>query len=126
MGLGRLVPAPPRATQPSAGKYVVRPGDSLTAIADRFGVPLPALARANKLDATRVLLIGTKLVLPATRTTTDASPSEVRGLVDTWAGRYGVDPSLARALAWMESGYQTNLTGRGRLGRDVIIPTAKG
>ena len=47
----------------------------------------------------------TKLELPSAPVTT-ASATEVRGLVDTWAGRYGVDPALARALAWMESGYQ--------------------
>ena len=76
-----------------------------------------------------MLLIGTKLTLPtaaaATRTTTDASASEVRDLVDSWAGRYGVDPALARALAWMESGYQTNLTSdAGAWGVMQIIPSA--
>src|SRR5262249_8428487 len=51
--LGRLVPLPPRATTPSptpAQTYVVRSGDSLTAIADRFGTTIPALARANRLE----------------------------------------------------------------------------
>ena len=53
------------------------------------------------------------------------SATEVRALVDTWAGRYGVDPSLARALAWMESGYQTNLTSdAGAWGVMQILPTA--
>jgi peptidoglycan hydrolase-like protein with peptidoglycan-binding domain len=27
-----------------------------------------------------------------------------------WAGQYGVSPSLVRALAWMESGFQANVT----------------
>jgi soluble lytic murein transglycosylase-like protein len=31
--------------------------------------------------------------------------STVRDSLDRWASHYGVDPSLARALAWMESGY---------------------
>ena len=30
----------------------------------------------------------------------------MRAALDHWAGVYGVDPSLVRALAWMESGYQ--------------------
>jgi peptidoglycan hydrolase-like protein with peptidoglycan-binding domain len=128
-GLGRLgAPAPPsKATMP-ASTYTVQPGDSLTGIADRFGTTIPALARLNKLDPSRVLLIGTTLSVPAAapvRTTLDASPSEVRGLVDTWASRYGVDPALARALAWMESGYQTNLTSdAGAWGVMQIIPSA--
>ena len=49
----------------------------------------------------------------------------MRSLVDDWAGHYGVDPSLARALAWMESGYQTNLTSdAGAWGVMQIIPPA--
>jgi soluble lytic murein transglycosylase-like protein len=111
-----------------ASTYTVQPGDSLTGIADRFGTTIPALARLNKLDPSRVLLIGATLSVPAAapvRTTLDASPSEVRGLVDTWASRYGVDPALARALAWMESGYQTNLTSdAGAWGVMQIIPSA--
>jgi soluble lytic murein transglycosylase-like protein len=29
--------------------------------------------------------------------------------LDKWAAHYGIDPSLARALAWMESGYQNDV-----------------
>ena len=117
-----------RTTTPVA--YVVRPGDTLTAIAGRLGTTLHALAHANRLDPNGVLLIGTKLHLPqlaatATAAATGTAPSAVRALVDTWAGRLGVDPSLARALAWMESGYQTNLTSdAGAWGVMQIIPSA--
>jgi peptidoglycan hydrolase-like protein with peptidoglycan-binding domain len=55
-----------------------------------------------------------------------AGPSAraVRELVDAWAGRYRVDPALARALAWMESGYQPNLSSEaGAWGVMQIIPT---
>jgi peptidoglycan hydrolase-like protein with peptidoglycan-binding domain len=121
-GLGGRAPVAPSGEQ--ATTYVVGPGDSLTAIAGRFGTTMPALARANKLDPMSVLLVGTKLSVPTVRST-EASPTEVRALVDTWAGRYGVDPSLARALAWMESGYQTNLTSdAGAWGVMQILPTA--
>jgi peptidoglycan hydrolase-like protein with peptidoglycan-binding domain len=34
----------------------------------------------------------------------------VRTQIDSWARGYGVDVHLAKALAWMESGYHTNLT----------------
>lgn len=33
----------------------------------------------------------------------------VRGLIDHWAAHYRVDAPLVHALAWMESGYQSNL-----------------
>ena len=37
------------------------------------------------------------------------APTDVRALLAHWARVYGVDPGLVRALAWMESGYQTGL-----------------
>jgi soluble lytic murein transglycosylase-like protein len=42
------------------------------------------------------------------RTTTPAQG--VRTLLDSWAAHYGVDRRLVRAVAWMESGFQTDLT----------------
>jgi peptidoglycan hydrolase-like protein with peptidoglycan-binding domain len=85
--------------------YVVQPGDSLTALAARFGTTMQGLAAANKLDPAAVLLVGTRLKLPASPGLT-ATPSDVQTHLDLWAGRLGVAPDLVRALAWMESGYQ--------------------
>jgi soluble lytic murein transglycosylase-like protein len=54
-------------------------------------------------------------------TTTPAD--RVRALLDYWASRYGVDRKLVRAVAWMESGYQTNLTSSaGAWGVMQILP----
>ena len=30
-------------------------------------------------------------------------------MLDAWSARLGVDPHLIRALAWMESGFQTRI-----------------
>ena len=55
------------------------------------------------------------------RATTPAS--KVRTLLDYWAGHYGVDRKLVRAVAWMESGFQTNLTSAaGAWGVMQILP----
>jgi peptidoglycan hydrolase-like protein with peptidoglycan-binding domain len=60
-------------------------------------------------------------VLVKAITTTPAD--RVRALLDHWAGRYGVDRKLVRALAWMESGYQTDLTSAaGAWGVMQILP----
>jgi LysM repeat protein len=59
------------------GTYVVRPGDSLTAIAQRYHVSLAALAGANRLDWRRTLPIGALLHVPV-----PGSGSS------QWAGRY--------------------------------------
>src|SRR5262249_23680548 len=55
------------------------------------------------------------------RATTPAST--VRALLDHWAGHYGVEKRLVRAVAWMESGFQTNLTSAaGAWGVMQILP----
>jgi peptidoglycan hydrolase-like protein with peptidoglycan-binding domain len=104
--------------------YVVKSGDSLTAIARRFHVSLRKLARANRLGAAHVLLIGAKLRIPgytlaastsrvsSSSPALTATPTEVRDRLDYWAGHYGVSPHLMRALAWMESGYQPNVVSK--------------
>jgi peptidoglycan hydrolase-like protein with peptidoglycan-binding domain len=102
--------------------YVVRAGDSLTGIAQQFGIGLPRLARLNRLDPAHTLLIGTKLTVPATNAAPTgetgaampapaltATPGTVRDQLDYWSNRLGVSASLIRALAWMESGYQPNV-----------------
>jgi len=59
-------PVPPTAT-PSTTTYVVRKGDTLSAIAQRFGVSLAALESANpSIDPDR-LTIGMKITIPSTR-----------------------------------------------------------
>jgi LysM repeat protein len=111
--------------------YIVKSGDSLIAIAKRSHTTLKKLSRFNKLDPKRPLLIGTKLRLPlsvrASRGSTAVSASnatEVRASLDKWAAYYGIDPSLARALSWMESGYNNSVVSSvGAQGVMQLLPT---
>ena len=84
--------------------HLVRSGDTLTALALRYGTTVRALERANHLRPGGFLLIGTRLRVP--RGDSHVTVTGVRGSIDRWAAHYGVDPHLARALAWMESGFQ--------------------
>ncbi|MGH2935030.1 MAG: peptidoglycan-binding protein [Gaiellaceae bacterium] len=108
--------------------YVVKSGDSLTAIARRQHMTLTQLARANHLNPSRYLIIGTKLRLPAAVNVSAAvsatNATAVRASIDRWAAHYGVDPSLARALAWMESGYQNDVVSSvGAQGVMQLLPS---
>lgn len=62
-------PAPdsnPGGQTPGADNvYTVQVGDSLSGIADRFGVAVAAIVEANKLDNPDVLFSGQRLVIPA-------------------------------------------------------------
>jgi LysM repeat protein len=56
--------AAPASPPPTPVRYTVRPGDSFSAIAGRFGISAGALARANGLRLTSVVHPGRVLVVP--------------------------------------------------------------
>ena len=113
--------------------HVVRAGETLTAIARRYHSTVARLARLNHLDPSHVLLIGTRLRVPAShlqhvtvRRTAyrTAGVSSVRALLDHWAAHYGVSVHLVRALGWMESGYNNALVSSvGARGIMQLLPT---
>lgn len=107
---GSRAPVPAVSRVRGTRVYVVRPGDTLTGIARRRGTTVGSLARLNRLDPARVLVAGARLRLPAAVRIVSAARAPgamaVRRSLGRWAARYGVDPRLARAVAWMESGFQ--------------------
>ena len=108
----------------SAAQYIVRSGDSLTTVAQKYRTSVRSLARVNRLDPARPLLIGTKLRVPVSiRAPLAAPPVAVRDLISSTAARHGVDPALARAVAWMESGFQPHVVSTaGALGVMQVTP----
>ncbi|MEO5577043.1 MAG: peptidoglycan-binding protein [Gaiellaceae bacterium] len=106
--------------------YVVRPGDTLSAIAVKHRTTVRALAKANKLGSENLVLEGAKLRLPGAVAAGQAvtlSRSTVRAHIDKWAAHHGIPVSLGRALAWHESGFQTNVTSStGAWGPMQIMP----
>ncbi len=113
--------AGPAAT--AAGGHVVAPGESLWSIAAQDGLSEAALARANGLSASAILIAGQRIVLPGaaaaempTATSTAAplsapgypAPVATRftaGQVAAAAAQNGVPPSLGQAVAYQESGF---------------------
>lgn len=78
---------PAGEAQADAGEkqeYVVQAGDSLSSIADRFGVPQAVIIEANKLDDPNFLFSGQRLVIPpagtqpATATPAPPSPAGIK------------------------------------------------
>ena len=70
------------AAMPGPGdNYVVRPGDTLGALSDRFGVPLATLASANGIRRPEFLQIGQHLTIPARASTAGVAASAVAGSV---------------------------------------------
>jgi soluble lytic murein transglycosylase-like protein len=109
----------------SAPAHVVKPGESFFSIAQRYHISPWALARGNKLSLSRVIVPGQRLRLPAGATTAGAPEDRdaVRAAINRWAVHYEVDPALARALAWMESGFQNHVVSSvGALGVMQLLP----
>jgi soluble lytic murein transglycosylase-like protein len=120
-GTRRTVRAP-GWKRPSARRYRVRSGDSLTAVARRYGTTVRALARSNRLDPGGVLLQGAVLRVPIARAPA-AARTGVTTLLNHWAARFGVDARLVRALAWQESGFQPRVvSSAGALGVMQVTP----
>jgi soluble lytic murein transglycosylase-like protein len=119
-----------RAARARVQVHVVRPGESFFSIAARYHVSPWQLARRNRLSLMKVIVPEQRLVLPkgarlATPTATGppASRDAIRASIDRWARFYGVDPRLARALGWMESGFQQDVVSSvGALGVMQLLP----
>jgi peptidoglycan hydrolase-like protein with peptidoglycan-binding domain len=121
-------PGTRRRHRPHRVIHVVKPGESFFSIAATFHVSPWQLATVNKLRLTGVIVPGQRLRLPAGATTTarlqtPASRDSVREALDHWSRVYGVDPELARALAWMESGFQEDVVSNvGAVGVMQLLP----
>lgn len=110
--------------------HVVRPGESFFSIAARYHVSPWRLARRNRLSLVNVIVPDQRLALPRGARLSapavagpDASHEQVRAAIDYWSRVYGVDPTLARALAWMESGFQQDVVSNvGALGVMQLLP----
>ena len=112
--------------------YVVRPGDTLSGVASRFGTTPAAIARANSIKNLNVIVIGRKLTIPTGTSASSggalpaklqAHPDRValRPTFEKWAAHYGVPANVLEAMCWVESGWQsgvvskTGATGIGQL-----------
>jgi LysM repeat protein len=120
------VPVRTRPVVVSATVHVVRVGDTLTALAARFHTTIAALASVNHIDPSKPIVIGQHVRLPAAAPALTSQRLDVRSMLDVWAGRLGVDAHLVRALAWMESGFQTEIvSSAGARGVLQTLPTTR-
>ena len=135
--------------------YTVRSGDTLSAVAVRHGVTLAALLKASKLSASSVILVGQKVRIPAKAATASSantfagrtypasivgaanrnraalaarsvpSRSQTKAMIVATARRHGVDPKLALAVGWQESGWnQRQVSVANAIGVMQVIPSS--
>ena len=145
-----------RAATTTRRSYTVRSGDTLSAIAVRFGTTQAAIAKASRLRNPHQLLVGQRLSIPVKRSTPRFSSNTFEGrtypnavvraaarnraylssvsvpsrsrtkqmIIDT-ARRHGVDPRLALAVSWQESGWnQRQVSVANAIGAMQVIPSS--
>jgi soluble lytic murein transglycosylase-like protein len=122
------------AASASSGRsvhYAVQSGDSFSSIASRFGVSPIALAHANGMRLTSVLLVGRVLVVPPSSYPATL-PVKLRRHPDRLAlypaflaaaREAGVPSDLLMSMAYMESGWQQWIVSDdGAIGVGQLLP----
>lgn len=134
--------------------YTVASGDTLSRIASRFGVSVQAIVAANSIKNPALIRVGQKLTIPggapsglvgdtfegrtysapvvgaanqnkATLNAMDVpSRAQMQAMVVRIANEYGVDPALAQAIAFQESGFNMRaVSPANAIGTMQVIPT---
>jgi LysM repeat protein len=147
--------AAPRAAAPATRAYTVRSGDTLSGIASRAGTTLAVLLKTNRLSAAAMIHPGQRLRVPVPRkAATSANTfagrtyppavvkaanrnraaiarshvptrSQTRAMIVATARRHGVDPKLALAVGWQESGWnQREVSVANAIGVMQVIPSS--
>jgi soluble lytic murein transglycosylase-like protein len=123
---GRALAVRAAPTSVPRARHRVAPGESFFSIAQRYHVSPWRLARVNRLSLMTTIVPGQSLALPRGAhlgsSGVAVDRATVRGAIDRWAAAFGVDPRLARALAWMESGQQDVVSSAGAIGVMQLLP----
>lgn len=121
--------------------YTVQGGDTLSAIAQRFGMSLDALAAANALRAPYRILVQQRLQIPAssiapaglhvgrplatpvaTAAVAPLGSGTIGSILTAEAQAAGISISLLKAVAWQESGWRMVTAGDGGIGVMQLMP----
>lgn len=118
--------------------YVVKPGDTASGLATRFHAWTAELISHNHLGSAGRLRVGQRIVIPvvakgsrvgADRPTRmwqhpDRNREKVRRVIAGAARNRGVEPQLALAIAWQESGWQMGVvSGAHAIGAMQVLPS---
>ena len=103
----------------------VTAGDTLSAIASRYGTTVEALARSNRLADPNFIVVGQVLRVRGSASTPvpAASGGGVEASLERHAAAQGVEVDLVKAVAWQESGWrQEARSSVGAIGVMQVMP----
>lgn len=109
--------APAPAPADTADSYTIQPGDTLSWIANHFGVPMELIQQANGIDNPGLIIAGHTIAIPHPAPAPTPAPlpklqfpprpydPDIEAILDEFAYDFGVSPGLVKALATIESGW---------------------
>lgn len=128
--------------------YVVKPGDTASGLAVRFHAWTAELISHNHLDSNGALRVGQRIVIPVVKKGArnggddtggknggkgrtaqmwqhpDGDREKVRRVIAGAARHHDVDPHLALAIAWQESGWQMGVVSSANaIGAMQVLPS---
>ena len=125
-GVGGQAAIARQGGQTSGGvTYIVQLDDTVSDIAERFGVLAIAIVMANDLTDPHFILEGQALTIPVVLSplVRPVSP-RIEALLDEFAAVEGLDPGLVKAVAYIESGWQPDaVSSIGAMGVMQIVPS---
>ena len=129
----------PARVSEARGGYVVRPGDTLSSVAERNGLMLSALARANGIAAPYLIRVGQRLTIPQrsavpvrrmeSRPVIQPLPTSTPTPAPTFTPRPSVTtaaPTGAPRLVWPTDGPVAETFGTGADPRGIAFATLSG
>jgi LysM repeat protein len=154
--------APPRTTAAGRGRisYVVKSGDTIGGIAQRYHVSQAYLLSVNGMNSSDRIYAGKPILVPVPVPKATAKPGkkknntfngrtyadhvvdaadknratlknrklpnrgQIRSMIIATSSRYGVDPELALAISWQESGWKQRVVSPANaIGAMQVIPS---
>jgi LysM repeat protein len=109
--------------------HTVTSGETLSSIAGRYRTSIARVAKLNKISNVNFISVGMRLKIPGSGSpagrapTVSPSSGSVSGSLVSHAQSHGLDVSLVKALAWLESGWnQAAVSSAGARGVMQVMP----
>jgi LysM repeat protein len=113
--------------------HLVKPGDTLSALAVRYGTTVAELVELNNLSSDGVIRVGSRLKLPSRpvapasalpgRLAANRERLALRAHTAKWAKKNGIPVDLLEATLWLESGFnQSKVSSTGAVGVGQLMP----
>jgi LysM repeat protein len=117
---------------PSGRSHTVAPGETLSAIAARYGTSVSAVVKANGIADPNRVVIGSRLAIPSSPPASGlpsrlANSPQRLALIPTfkhWAQANGLPADLVMAVCWQESGWQNSVVSSAdAIGIGQLLPS---